>query len=95
MVVGVDVGLLSTNLADDIPSHPPIPEQIDHPLPAPPSEPEPSTRPRPPPVAELSDEEIARKAAWTLVTMSRQGFRPRAYTPGVVDAAKAEVAGSH
>ena len=88
-------GSLSSDSTDEIDSHTPSPGQIAHPLPAPPSEPGPSTRPRPPPVAELSDEEIARKAAWTLVAMSRQGFRPRTYASGAVDAAEAEVAGNH
>ncbi len=75
-------------------SHPSSPGRIDHPPPAPPSKPRLSTRPRLLPGAELSDEESVKKAAMILIAMSRQGFRPRTYGSGAVDAAKGELLGT-
>jgi hypothetical protein len=75
-------------------SHPLSSGRIEHPPPAPPSEPGPSTRPHPPQSAELSDEEIAENAARILVAMSRQGFRPRTYGSGFMDAAKGKLPGT-
>jgi hypothetical protein len=82
----------SSDLLSTGESHPPSPGQIDHPLPAPPSEPGPSTRPHYPPGAESSDE--LKMAAMILVALSKQGFRPRTYSSGAVDAAKGEWPGT-
>lgn len=67
-------------------SHPPSPGEVNQPPPAPLS-----TRPHPPPGAELSGEDSVKKAAMILMAMSRQGFRPRTYGSGAVDAAKEEL----
>jgi hypothetical protein len=49
---------------------------------------------QPPPGAKLSDEDGVKKAAMILMAMSRQGFRPRTYGSGAVDAAKGELLGT-
>jgi hypothetical protein len=78
-------------LASTAESRPPSAGQIGHPPPPAPKPGLSTKRPLPPGAESLN---AVKKAAGILMGMSRQGFRPRAYGSGAVDAAKGELVGT-